>query len=62
MHITGNNYDHTAHDFAALSGCEQLVAGATQMSGNCLDLVLTNVNSLSIDIFKSKINKFFFQD
>ena len=36
-------HGHAAYDFASLSGCEQLVAGATHKSGNRLDLVLTNV-------------------
>ena len=38
-----NNHGHAALDFASLSGCEQLVAGATHKSGNRLDMLLTNV-------------------
>ena len=31
-----------ALDFATVSGCEQLIQGATHRSGNCLDLLLTD--------------------
>ena len=34
---------HAAFDFSSLSGCEQLVNSPTHQSGNCLDLLLTNV-------------------
>ena len=29
-------------DFATISGCEKLILGTTHISGNCLDLFLTN--------------------
>ena len=32
-----------ALDFSNLSGCEQLIRGPTHNSGNCLDIVLTNM-------------------
>ncbi|KAK3894304.1 hypothetical protein Pcinc_001927 [Petrolisthes cinctipes] len=38
-----NRHGHAALDFTNLSGCEQLITGPTHISGNCLDLVLTDV-------------------
>ena len=38
-----NNHGHATFNFALLSGCEQLVAGATHTSENRLNLILTNV-------------------
>ena len=35
-----------ALDFADITGCEQLVTGATHASGNCLDLLLTDVGGV----------------
>ena len=47
-----NNHGHATFDFASLSSCEQLVAGATHKSENHLDLVLTNVPGIiEINIF-----------
>ena len=38
-----NRNGHAALDFSNLSGCEQLIRGSTHNSGNCLDLVLTDI-------------------
>lgn len=38
-----NRNGHAALDFANLSGCEQLIDEPTHISGNCLDLVFTDV-------------------
>ena len=41
-----NCHGHAALNFANLSGCEQLVHQPTHVSGNCLDLLLTDVPSV----------------
>ena len=38
-----NSAGRAALDFCTLSGCSQLVAAPTNESGNCLDLVMTDV-------------------
>ena len=41
--ISGTNqHGHALLDFSNLSGCDQLVRGPTHISGNCLDLLLTD--------------------
>ena len=37
-----NPHGIAALDFSTVSGCEQLIQGATHRSGNCLDLLLTD--------------------
>ena len=37
-----NTHGHSAKDFATNSGCEQLIAKATHIGGNCLDLLFTD--------------------
>ena len=36
-------YGRAALDFSNLSGCDQLIVGSTHRSGNCLDLLFTDV-------------------
>ena len=38
-----DGHGRAAFDFANLSGCDQLVDCPTHVSGNCLDLLLTDV-------------------
>ncbi|WP_435316568.1 hypothetical protein, partial [Klebsiella pneumoniae] len=37
-----NAHGIAALDFSTVSGCEQLIQGATHNSGNCLDLLMTD--------------------
>ena len=46
-----NNHDHAVLDIAFLLGCEKFVTGATHKSGNCLDLVFTNVPRIEVNVF-----------
>ena len=41
-----NSHGHAALNFCNLSGCEQLVCQPTHTSGNCLDLVFTDVPAI----------------
>ena len=41
-----DNHGVTALDFSNISGCEQLVAEPTHQSGNCLDLVFTDISGI----------------
>ena len=41
--MTTNRHGVAAFGFATVSGCDQLVVGPTHVSGETLDLLMTNV-------------------
>ena len=50
-----NQYGVAAYDFSCVSGCDQLVDGPTHISGNCLDLVMTDTPGIVTTTINSPI-------
>ena len=48
-------HGRAAYDFSLLSGTEQLITGSTHRSGNCLDLLFTDVSSVVVPVIAAPI-------